>query len=100
MRNFCPLSVHVPITSSSPLQWNVVNARFALQDALIAALIQLGPPEGAMRAQCNPRALEEVVGRRLPLSFKLHPVSYSHVLDVIEADGQVRCTCRPDNDTE
>lgn len=43
-----------------------------------------------MRAQCNPRALEEVVGRRLPLSFKLHPVSYSHVLDVVEADGQVR----------
>ena len=65
-----------------------------MQDALIVALVRAGPPAGAMRAQCSPRRLEAVVGDRLPLAFRLHPVSHSHVLDIIEADGQV-LHCRP-----
>lgn len=28
-------------------------------------------------------------GTRLPDSFRLHPVEFTHVLDVVEADGKV-----------
>lgn len=65
------------------------------EDELVAALVAGGPPDGAIRVQCNPRTLESALGTRLPDSFQLHPVNFSHVLDVVEADGKFYYGIRP-----
>lgn len=51
-----------------------------VQEELIAALVKLGAPAGAIRLQCSPRSFEQQLVELLPPEFELHPVQFSYVL--------------------
>lgn len=51
-----------------------------VQEDLIAALVKLGAPAGAIRLQCSPRSFEQQLVELLPPEFELHPVQFSYVL--------------------
>eukprot|EP00798_Chlamydomonas_sp_ICE-L_P015237 gene15237-21319_t len=68
------------------------------REELLSAIIAHGPPEGdggVLRLLCTPKPVQQYLQDHLPLNFELHPVNYTHVLSVVEADGWLRWSYMP-----
>jgi hypothetical protein len=60
----------------------------ASQGGLVTALARQGAPNGAIRLQCDPPAIEQHLIQHLPEEFELDPRSFQYVLYVLELDDE------------
>jgi hypothetical protein len=58
------------------------------QGGLVAALARQGAPDGTIRLQCDPPAIEQHLIQHLPEEFELDPRSFQYVLYVLELDDE------------
>ncbi|KAK2075730.1 hypothetical protein QBZ16_001471 [Prototheca wickerhamii] len=74
------------------IEWAIMRVYWARdmsasKEALVDRLINVyGPPKGVTRLQCYPRSLEGWLGEQLPLTWELHPVTFTHTLHVVETE--------------